>query len=294
MNEDPGKWKVERLKRELALRGAKVSGRKHELVERLLSYQRNDNFQGEVIAVPDADPMPEFPPTTSFTTLTSSDRSNVPQITEGHVEQYVETYLVKSITKDTLAIHKGQKIMEECVMAASFIVRGDTFFLTGIVHAEMSKNLTYNMKLVIKTEGGQIIIKNSQCECPVGAGPTAACKHIIGTLLVLANFVKTGTLKIQLSCTEQLQTFKRPSRIHDGAPVPAENLGKRHKGIDADYDPRPPQFRNQKNYTDHVRNRIINFCANSNLDLTMRYALPRASVAGVVHDHHYVGPLNHA
>ena len=68
-----------------------------------------------------------------------------------------------------------------------------------------------------------------------------------------------------------------------------ENLG---KGA-PDYDPRPKRFRNMANYSDLVRNETINFCAQSNKDITMRYAIgARSSKADIVHDHHYVGCLD--
>ena len=41
---DRSKWKVKDYQRELAARGAKISGRKKELEERLEAYERNDNF----------------------------------------------------------------------------------------------------------------------------------------------------------------------------------------------------------------------------------------------------------
>ncbi len=42
-----GRLTVPALKKELAQRGAKTSGRKAELVERLEAYDRNDNFGTE-------------------------------------------------------------------------------------------------------------------------------------------------------------------------------------------------------------------------------------------------------
>ena len=78
--------------------------------------------------------------------------------------------------------------------------------------------------------------------------------------------------------------------MHKGSPVKVDVLG---KGA-PDYDPRPERFRNLPNYTDLVRNETINFCAESNMDITMRYAFSGGNISGIVHDHHYVGPLHHA
>ena len=59
-----------------------------------------------------------------------------------------------------------------------------------------------------------------------------------------------------------------------------------------DYDPRPEKFRKMPNYTDLVRNEIFNFCAQSNMDITMRYAFSGANKMAIIHDHHYVGCLD--
>ena len=80
----------------------------------------------------------------------------------------------------------------------------------------------------------------------------------ISGLEVLAHFFKTGELKVQLSCTEQLQTFKWLSKAHVGPPVKVQNLGKGGP----DYNPRPERFRNVPNYTDLVHNETITMLLN--------------------------------
>ena len=223
MDDDPSQWKVTRLKEELRDRGAKLTGRKDELLERLLAYRRNDNFQaGPSISLPPSQ-MPKFPPTSSFHSLTSSesDRAAVPPITKSHVQQFLSKYLVKDANLPTsLAMEKAEKIVAENVLAASFsIAKTDdnvSFFLTGMVKKSMRK-LTYSTRIVINVD--RIEVTASECECPVGIGPTAACKHVLGMLLMLAHFFKTGELMVQLSSTETLQTFKRPAKMHEGPPV---------------------------------------------------------------------------
>ena len=114
-------------------------------------------------------------------------------------------------------------------MAASYSVAKMeaqvSFYLTGMVKSSMRKNCTYSIRIVINVD--TIDITASECECPAGIGPTAACKHVLGMLLMLAHFFKTGELLVQLSCTEQLQTFKRPSKMHSGAPVKVINIQNR-------------------------------------------------------------------
>ena len=293
--DDPSEWKVDRLKQELRDRGAKTTGRKADLFERLMSYRRNDNFAaGPAIDLPPPSPMPEFPPTASFQSLTASDRPYVPPISKSHVQDFLAKYLVKDANLPTsVAMGKAEKMVAENIMAASFKIAKTNdnnvcFFLTGIVNKSMRK-LSYNTRVVINVDS--IEITATECDCPVGIGPTAACKHVLGMLLMLAHFSKTGELLVQLSCTETLQTFKRPSKMHEGPPVKVQDLG---KGA-PDYDPRPKRFRNMENYTDLVDNETINFCAQSNMNITLRYAISnkrRADKSAIVHDHHYVGCLD--
>ena len=291
--DDPSEWKVDKLKQELRDRGAKLTGRKADLLERLLAYRRNDNFAaGPNIDLPSPSKMPEFPPTSTFQSLTSSqsDRFTVPPITKSHVQQFLSKYLVKDANLPTsVAMDKAEKIVAENVMAASYSIaktsHDASFYLTGIVKASYKK-FSYNVRIVIKIDA---TIEATECECPVGIGPNAACKHVLGMLLMLAHFFKTGELFVQLSCTEQLQAFNRPSKKYEGPPVKVQNLG---KGA-PDYDPRPERFRNMENYADLVYNETINYCAQSNKDITMRYAIDaRASKAGIIHDHHYIGCLD--
>jgi len=84
--------------------------------------------------------------------------------------------------------------------------------------------------------------------------------------------------------SEQLQTFKKPTRVHQGDPISAEKLGKGS----ADYDPRPQEFRNHPGFQDHVYNSTINFCALSGLDISLRYAFARANMVEAEIDHAYL------
>ena len=119
---------------------------------------------------------------------------------------------------------KAEKIVAENVLAASFsIAKTDdnvSFFLTGMVKKSMRK-LSYSTRIVINVD--TIEVTASECECPVGIGPYAACKHVLGMLLMLAHFFKTGELLVQLSCTEQLQSFNRPSKKYEGPPMKVIN-----------------------------------------------------------------------
>ena len=76
---DRSKWKLDKLKAECRSRGIKVDGRKREIIDRLESYDRNDDFQGPPIVLPSA---PKFPTVNMslFRTLTTSDKDLMPQV----------------------------------------------------------------------------------------------------------------------------------------------------------------------------------------------------------------------
>ena len=101
---------------------------------------------------------------------------------------------------------------------------------------------------------------------------------------MLVKFVEEDKLLVRQSCTEQLQTFKKPTRAHDGSPKRAAKIGRRSLL----HDPRPKEFRDMPGYADFVYNATTNFCARTSLDLTMRYAYPRADLAAAALDHDYL------
>jgi hypothetical protein len=77
---DYSTWTVKLLKHALSERGAKTTGRKAELIERLQAYDCNEDFRGTiVIQLPEVIPMPEWPKT-SFHTVVDTDLDNMPEV----------------------------------------------------------------------------------------------------------------------------------------------------------------------------------------------------------------------
>ena len=253
-------------------------------MKRLEDYERND-LGSQPIIIDTSDPLPNFPDISNFTTLTKSDREIVPNIARAHVEQYI---FYRQGMKGN-AMEKGEKMLGE-IHALSYHTEAavssssspapttsvassssssseeegsnQLFYVTGIAGAEMYKGVAYNIKLLVDNTGEPL---QAHCECPAGRGPTSTCKHIVAVLLCLVKFSKEDILQVQLSCTEQPQTFKRPARSHQGPPVPAEKLG-RFKV----HDPRPQKYRDWSrqtgedgltNYQHHIHNATTNYCA---------------------------------
>lgn len=74
-----------------------------------------------------------------------------------------------------------------------------------------------------------------------------------------------------------------------GSPVKAQSLplkeGRKRLSVD---DPRPQKYRNVGGYEDRVRNHVLNMCANTGMDITMRFLYGKADLRAAVHDHHYL------
>ena len=63
------KLTVVKLKKELARRGAKASGRKLDFIQWLETYVQNQDFRGQAIEIPDVNPMPDWPDVSEFHSL---------------------------------------------------------------------------------------------------------------------------------------------------------------------------------------------------------------------------------
>ena len=214
---------VFQLKVELVKRGAATRGKKEDLIKRLASFEQNNNFQSDPILVPEAIPMPSWP-SSGFKSLTESGREVIPKITKEQVEMYIlyRQVLDKQLNQDIAAMMRGEK-MEDKIEAISVVKKDSLCFVSSIVSAEM-KQVSYSNKLVVNCHGE---IQNTQCECAVGAGLHCSCKHVVAVLLGLSTFAAGGDIGITKSCTEELQSFQKPRRIHTRSPKKATDL----KGI---------------------------------------------------------------
>ena len=179
---------------------------------------------------------------------------------------------------------KGERLAESSVGALSYYTDNtkNIVFFTGIVHAQMKK-VSYSVRVAVDLSGE---IKNANCDCPAGKGSTSSCKHVTALLLLVADFVKSGGLAVAGSCTDQLQTFKKPRLAHDGKPVPAEELG---RGVpDDDDDPRPLKYRNRDCFMPELLMATVNYTARTNVDVSWRYTFGRADLRPAMQDHDYL------
>ncbi|XP_033725776.1 uncharacterized protein LOC117345032 isoform X2 [Pecten maximus] len=138
-------WKVERLKLELAKRGAVLRGRKADLIERLEAYDRNHNFRDNVAFLPRPPALPNWPVGIfGFRQLTLDHKNQLPTLGMAQVEGYFLYRMAadNQCQSDIQAISKGSLLMESGrVEACSFKANGHDVFLTGTVAAAMKKKV---------------------------------------------------------------------------------------------------------------------------------------------------------
>ncbi|XP_046542946.1 uncharacterized protein LOC124253250 [Haliotis rubra] len=188
---------------------------------------------------------------------------------------------------DLKSMEKGARMFSaNRVLACSVYFEGSSTYFSGIVGASMKNKVSYNYKIKVDKTGAPVI---SHCECPAGKGRHATCKHIAAVLIMAEHFVATGSLHVEKSCTENLQTFHKPKSTYKGSPVKAESLPSKRKWSDKMLeDLRPPKYRRMAGFDDHVRNMMVNFCSATSEDLALRYLHPKADLQTAVKDHDYL------
>ena len=180
-----------------------------------------------------------------------------------------------------------------CVMCCAFSCRflrylrsaksGENMCFVGQCRAEMKKSVSYIVHLLQDPEGD---VLESQCECAAGMGPKAHCKHIQVVLLGLVDISEGKVPLLELSCTDVIQTFHRPTKIHRGSPVKARDL-RLKQGSDMFFDPRPQELRGVKSYPDFVKNAVVNFCSNNKSNMPLLQTTQPVNMLAFDHDHHY-------
>ena len=210
-------------------------------------------------------------------------------MTRESVEGYLSPF-GKQLEEKAASLYKERFLT--CVRLA---IHDEQYFVLGRIAAEMKKKVTYKVDIVVDRNGA---IQECQCECAVGMGPDAHCKHVQCVLVALMTFSAGGNILTAQTCTQRLQTFHQ-CKHYKGSPQKASQLSLRKtdssKGIKmmSSFDPRPVNRRNMAGYASMFSNTCINFQASStssvnSLPMPILQTFPPANIFGVVHDHHYL------
>ena len=157
------------------------------------------------------------------------------------------------------------------------------------IRAEMKKTVTYDIDIQLDSSGA---ILTSQCDCTAGLGPAAHCKHIRTALYGILQFTSNGYIHVELSCTDQLQSFHRPKKIHTGSPVKAENLKIVKERSNIIFDPMeglPDETDDE--YATRVRNLSINYASHSKERIPLLQTYMPANPVAIDNDHSYLGGM---
>ncbi|XP_041968197.1 uncharacterized protein LOC121725370 [Aricia agestis] len=264
---------VEALKAKLRERGASLKGRKADLIERLEAYDRNQNFDA-VQAEENDDPKMVLPESHAYRDINSSMK--LPPITKEHITLYFLQF--HKNPKDGKSLYEARFLH---ILRAAFI--GDSCYFKGYIKASM-KRIMYeaNVKLSIKGE-----ILECNCECVAGSGVCAHCKHVAVVVCGLENFINDKILLKTEAPTEKLQTFHMPKKIFTGSPLKAHKLPSKRKSIEnIVFEPYKKRI-NILEYTQKVRNIILNCKSQKPFKQLYVPANPYA----IENDHDYCGPV---
>lgn len=263
----------------------------------MAAYDRNNNFQYNNLEGPVVETSLNilWPPNEDFTTLRLI--SALPPIDIVHINNYfLSIYKLEEGMSTYTAVHrKGYSMMKNnFLLAVVEANRAEYHFYRAQVNSEMTKALTYYVKLVLCINGS---IVEASCECIAGKGCRAVCKHVAVVCYALLNLKEKHTLCIKDTCTDRKQVWHMPKKNRlDVSPkkaeeinftVPLYNVQKKERG-NLCYDPRPQQYINMPEFNDNVRNHVINYTASRKRSLCINGAFPPASVLDIAHDHHYL------
>ncbi|KAL7301574.1 hypothetical protein TKK_0005590 [Trichogramma kaykai] len=206
-----GKLTIIELKKLLKERGARLSGRKAELVNRLIFYERNGNFGYEAV---DKDNRTTTPDVKLYKDINAS--SSLPNFTKNHLDAFLSDY--------EATMEKGQHLYENGFL--QYLRKyeiGNEYFVKGSVKAELKKHMSYICDVKLWSDGE---VEVSSCDCFVGQSNFAHCKHVITVLIALLSWNINKCAILETTCTENLQTFHKPKRKYAGSPIKAQKFKK--------------------------------------------------------------------
>lgn len=176
---------------------------------------------------------------------------------------------------------------EEYLLSLRKAFSSGQIYLVGRVASEYRKSVVYSVDIKFSRNG---LIDEVECECAVGKGPRAFCKHVCVVLQGVQDCVVNGQLNLRKTCTSQLQTFHKASKEYTGSPIKAKDLKiskKRTDGKGVDWDPRPMCHIQNPEYPRQFRNRCISFAAEGGNEMPILHLFQHANLKAFYNDHDY-------
>ncbi|KAJ6649017.1 hypothetical protein Bhyg_04249 [Pseudolycoriella hygida] len=183
--------------------GAKVSGNKPELLQRLQVWNEYDLSRTlfDVNVTPALD-------TNDFPSVDHKPLEKLqPQILKWLSPKSIDLYFSERMASK--GYDDGRKLfMCNFLKDVKFAKMENNLYISALCSAQMKKSIDYVIRLHLNTN--ECAIVKSQCKCPAGVGPSAACKHVSAVLFGLEYYAVTGNVKQNESCTGKLQQWHKP------------------------------------------------------------------------------------
>lgn len=164
----------------------------------------------------------------------------------------------------------------------------NNYYFCARFRAEMRKLINYAVDVVLDVSG---VVVECQCECAVGMGPTAHCKHVSALLYGIAQISSGACVMLHETCTQKLQSFNSCKKFR-GSPQKSAALNLRPNALSASifsqasYDPRPIELQNLKSYPAFFQNTCLNF-AHKSPNMPILRKIPPCNVYALYLDHDY-------
>ncbi|KAL1487859.1 hypothetical protein ABEB36_015509 [Hypothenemus hampei] len=269
---------ITELKNILRRRGGALKGKKKDLIERLIFYDKNNNFTIKPALLID-DPHLQntlfTPSADKYKDMNSN--CNLPSLKKLNIFNYLERFDVTS--------EKGRKMYEnKFLLNVRVAMNGNTYFFKGKCKASMKKSISYIIDIQISASG---TIEASQCDCGVGEQPTAHCKHVVAVLFAIEQMKWEKKIILNVTCTQELQSFHKPDKQYFGTPLKTSNLPGNQLNESVNFQPVDPAMLNPEKYRERVRNQCISFVAYSSSTMPFKYTIMPANIYAAVADHDY-------
>ena len=282
-----GELRVLELKEILRRRGARTSGNKEALVDRLLALDASEERFGEALEdnTPEAG-SPFLPEGLSMSSLSAKHHRKIPNLDYGAIQDYM--------CADGANIHRSSYPMfkDRFLVSLQYAGSGEQYFFKGKVRAQMKKTMIYETRLEISGSG---TAKHGSCECVAGSGSHAQCKHVGVVLFAIEHFLKTGEVMAEVACTSQEKQWDKPvKRKLVSSPVKCQALSYQTPKHGEDQTVRPKLIGSTRptvsvDATARLRSMVTNHEASSGTRIAASLTMHNpASLKVVASDHDYL------
>ncbi|XP_050405548.1 uncharacterized protein LOC126821185 [Patella vulgata] len=217
-----------------------------------------------------------LPGISEYTDLHADHLQNFPNVTKQRVVDFLQL-------SDQKLNEKIELLYAQRYLRYVRVVINDVTYITSNVWAEMKRSTSYKVDISIDRNA---VIQQTQCECAVGQGPLAHCKHVGSVLFGLVKYCTSGSILTEVTCTQVLQKFHK-SKPMKGSPLKTRNLsGIRGNVKPAIYDPRPVHRKNSSKNEQNLRNMVLNWQGKSKWPVLQMYE--SANIRALAADHDYM------